>query len=149
MKRATAAAAVSVVLLTGAAAHASRTELPKGVVLFDAAQASWVPGGGPGSVRAPIYGDPASEGPYLHVIKVPPDTTNRAHSYSDTRTYTVISGTWYVGFGDTYDASKLIGLAAGSYYGLPAGQSVFNATKSDGAVIQIGGTGPTRHIETR
>jgi hypothetical protein len=113
--------------------------------VFDAGKATFVPGGGPGSTRAAIYGDPEQSGPYLHVIRVPPGQVGAPHRYSDTRTYTVIAGTWYVGFGER--AEPAIGLPAGSFYRLPAGTVVVTATKDDGAVIQIGGIGPTHHID--
>ena len=126
---------------------AARSGVPDGVVLFDANAARWVEGGGPGSVRTPIFGDPRHAGAYMHLIRVPPNTTSLAHKYSDTRTYTVIAGTWHVGFGPRFDRSQLRALPAGSYYSLPAGVAVFNATGDDGATIQIGGTGPTEHID--
>jgi hypothetical protein len=136
-------------LVMGASVFVFPPQVPHGVVLFDAGRTTWTPGGGPGSVRASIYGDPSKPGPYLHIIKVPPHAMNSAHSYSDDRRYTVISGTWYVGFGKTHNESQLIALSAGSYYALPAGVAVFNKTKDDGAIIQIQGTGPTQHIDLK
>ena len=50
------------------------------------------------------------------------------------------------GFGKTFDESKLIALPAGSFYTEPANLPHFVATKGDGAVVQIGGSGPTRQI---
>jgi uncharacterized RmlC-like cupin family protein len=127
--------------------HTLQSKVSSHVILFNSEQAAWEPGGGPGSVRAAIIGDPSKSGPYLHVIKVPANTRSAAHKYSDSRTYTIVAGTWYVGFGDQFDDAKLIALPPGSYYALPAGVSVFNATKDDGATIQIGGTGPSEHID--
>jgi hypothetical protein len=154
---------LAVTLALGAAFAASKPAVPDGVpdripdnipdnipdhvVLFDAKSAAWVEGGGPGSLRTPVFGDPGRIGPYMHLIRVPAETTSLAHKYSDTRTYTVIAGTWYVGFGSRFDRAQLRALPAGSYYSLPAGVAVFNATGQDGATIQIGGTGPTEHID--
>lgn len=140
-----AAAAISLALIAGA--PTPRGEVPADLVLFNANEASWTAGGGPGSLRAAIYGDPGKPGAYLHLISVPPNTVSRAHKYTDRRTYTVIRGTWYLGLGFHYDKSKLLALPAGSYYELPADTPVFNATAEDGATIQIGGTGPTEHID--
>jgi hypothetical protein len=147
MKRSPNFTAAALSLAACACVYAVQSRPPKGVVMFNSGEATWLPGGGPGSVRAPIYGDPSKPGPYLHLIKVPPNSVSGAHTYSDSRTYTVISGTWYVGFGNRYDESKLIALPPGSYYAVPAGVALFNATKDDGAVIQIGGTGPTQHVD--
>lgn len=121
-------------------------QLPDGVVLFDFAKATWVTEGTPGNARAIIYGHPSKPGLYLYVNKVRPNAVTQAHTHPDARTYTVLSGTWYVGFGDKYDESKLIALAPGSFYTEPAGVAHFVATKGDGAMVQIGGTGPTRQI---
>jgi len=131
-------------LAHGAVAEPS---VPDGVVLFNARDAEWTVGGGPGAVRTPIYGDPSQSGAYLHLIKVPPNAVGRARKYTDDRTYTVIAGTWFIGFGDRFDRSRLLELPAGSYYALPAGVAVFNATAGDGATLQIGGHGPTEHID--
>ena len=133
-------------LVASSAAHAGPA-LPAGVVLFNAGEAEWEAGGGPGSMRTPVYGDPAQAGAYLHLIRVPPDTIGRARKYTDARTYSVVAGTWLIGFGTRFDRSQLIALPAGSYYALPAGVAVFNATAGDGATIQIGGHGPTEHID--
>jgi hypothetical protein len=136
----------AVIALIVACARTTSTS-PESIVVFDIERAEFEPGGGPGSTRAAIFGDPSRAGPYLHVIRVPPNMTSPPHEYSDARTYTVIAGTWYLGFGDHYDAAKLVALHAGSFYRLPARTAVFTTTKDDGAVIQIGGTGPSRHIE--
>ena len=58
------------------------------------------------------------------------------------RSYTVLSGTWYIGFGEKFDESKLIALPPGSYYTEPANKPHFVLTK-EAVVVQIGGTGPT------
>jgi quercetin dioxygenase-like cupin family protein len=125
-------------------------QVPEGAIMFNFAKAKWERPSEGGNERATIYGDPTKSGPYLYVVKMPPRASSRenprAHSHPDTRNYTVISGTWYIGFGDKYDDSKLIALPAGSYYTEPAGLPHFVTTKSDGAVVMFGGTGPTRQI---
>ena len=125
-------------------------EVPKEAVMFNFAKAKWVRVSEGGGERATILGDPSKAGPYLYVSKIPPRAASagapRPHSHPDSRNYTVISGTWYIGFGDKYDESKLIELPAGSYYTEPAGVPHFVTTKSEGAVVMFGGTGPTRQI---
>jgi hypothetical protein len=134
-------------LLAVSSGARSAPVVPEGVEFFNAGEAEWEAGGGPGSMRAPIYGDPSRAGAYLHLIRVPPNTVGRARKYTDARAYTVVAGTWLIGFGSRFDRSKLIALPAGSYYSLPAGVAVFNATGDDGATVQIGGQGPTEHID--
>lgn len=67
----------------------------------------------------------------------------QAHSHPDDRTYTVVSGTWRIGWGDNYDESKLITLHPGSFYTEPAGVPHFVATPDGEAIVQVTGTGPT------
>ena len=83
-------------------------------------------------------------GPYLYRVKFPKGRVVQAHSHPDDRTYTVISGTWYIGWGETYDESRLMALPAGSFYTEPAGVQHFVATLDDEAVVQVTGTGPTK-----
>jgi hypothetical protein len=60
-------------------------------------------------------------GPYVYRIKFPKGRVVQAHSHPDDRLYTVVSGTWYIGWGTAYDESKLTGLLPGSFYTEPAG----------------------------
>jgi quercetin dioxygenase-like cupin family protein len=122
-------------------------EVPHGVTMFNAAKGPWQkdPAGGE---LALIYGDPAKPGPYLYVRKSGARRGPAAepHTHPDNRTYTVISGTWYVGFGTQFDEAKLIALPAGSVYTEPAGVPHFVVIKDDGVIVQVGGTGPTRIV---
>ena len=121
-------------------------ELPQGVVMLNAAKAQWEKSLIGESAK--IYGDQTKPGRYLFLTKPRPgqSVASKPHTHPDTRTYTVISGTWYVGFGDKFDESKLIALPAGSYYTEPAGVAHFVLIKDEGVVVQIGGTGPSRLI---
>jgi len=90
-------------LVTCAVAYAQ--QLLPGAVMFNFAKANWVPqpGGAAGAERATILGDPTKPGPYIYVVKMPPYASAQAarpHTHPDTRSYTVLSGTWYIGFGD-------------------------------------------------
>jgi len=139
---------VATFCLAAACTVAYAQQLPEGAVMFNFAKAKWVRQAEGGGERATIVGDPTKPGPYLYVVKFPPRSLTgalpRSHSHPDTRNYTVISGTWYIGFGEKYDESKLIALPAGSYYTEPAGKPHFVTTKNEGAVVMFGGTGPTQ-----
>jgi quercetin dioxygenase-like cupin family protein len=76
-------------------------------------------------------------------VKFPANFTVQAHSHPEDRTYTVISGTWYIGYGDKLDSAKLKALPAGSFHTEPANANHFVVIKEGGAVVQITGTGPT------
>jgi len=75
-------------------------------------------------------------------VKFPAGQVVQAHSHPDDRIYTVISGTWYIGWGEKFDESKLTALPPGSLYTEPAKVTHFITTKED-VVVQVSGTGPT------
>lgn len=118
-------------------------DLPSGAVRITAKELKWGPGRLPGQQLAPLVGDGTKPGPYVQRVKFPPNYTAQAHSHPEDRTYTVISGTWYVGYGDKLDPAKLKALPAGSFHTEPANVSHFVVTKKESAIVQISGTGPT------
>jgi quercetin dioxygenase-like cupin family protein len=96
----------------------------------------------PGLENVDLMGDISKPGPIVTRTKFPPNFTLQAHTHPDDRTYTIISGTWYVGWGTKFDETKLKALPAGSFYSEPANVPHFVATKGDGAEVQISGTAP-------
>lgn len=103
----------------------------------------WKPGRVQGTENADIIGDATKPGPYVQRVKFPPNFTVQPHTHPDERQYTVISGTWYVGWGDKFDETKLKALPPGSFYTEPANVSHFVASKGEPVIFQITGTGPT------
>jgi hypothetical protein len=69
----------------------------------------------PGLGLAKVLGDAKQSGSFVHRVKFPQGRIVQAHSHPDDRTYTVLSGTWYIGWGDEYDPDKLTALPAGSF----------------------------------
>jgi quercetin dioxygenase-like cupin family protein len=96
-----------------------------------------------GGQSALIYGDPRQAKPYITRVKLPYGYLIPPHSHPDERVYTVISGTFYVGFGDTFDAAALKSFPAGSTFVLPAHASHFHQMRSGEAIVQISGVGPS------
>ena len=90
-----------------------------------------------------LYGDPTRSGLYTIQLAVPANTRIEAHSHPDNRVATVISGTWYFGYGDRHDESDLKALPAGSFYTEPAGLLHFARTGQTAVVLQISGIAPT------
>jgi len=97
----------------------------------------------PGLGLSKIVGDAKKPGAFVHRVKFPKGRIVQAHSHPDDRTYTVLSGTWYIGWGDNYDPAKLTALPAGSFYTEPAGVPHFISTPDGEAIVQVTGTGPT------
>lgn len=118
-------------------------ELPEGAVRITTEELKWRPGRVPGHEIAQLVGDSTKPGPYVERVKFPPNSISQAHSHPESRMYTVISGTWYVGYGDKFDPSKLKALSPGSFYTEPANVTHFSQIKDDGVVVQIVGNGPT------
>jgi hypothetical protein len=90
-----------------------------------------------------LFGDPSKAGFYSILLFVPAHTTIQGHSHRDDRMATVVSGTWYFGYGDHFDAISLKKLPPGSVYSEPGAHNHFARTDKDAVVVQISGYGPT------
>jgi quercetin dioxygenase-like cupin family protein len=97
----------------------------------------------PGLGVAHIISKGTEPGPYVYRVQFPKGRMVQPHWHPDDRTYTVLKGNWYIGWGETFDESKLIKLGPGSFYTEPARVPHFVATPDGEAVVQITGTGPT------
>ena len=128
--------------LTVSSAYAA-DDLPEGALRITTDELVWKPGRVPGHEIAALMGDSTKPGPYVERVKFPPNSISHAHSHPESRAYTIISGTWYVGYGDKFDAAKLKALPAGSFYTEPANVNHFSQIKEDGVVVQIVGVGPS------
>jgi hypothetical protein len=71
----------------------------------------------PPSARLAIaVGQPLREGPYTIRVKVPGGVKLMPHSHPEDRIYTVISGIFYIGLADKFDAREVTSLSAGQRY---------------------------------
>ena len=89
-----------------------------------------------------LFGDPSKADLYSILLYVPAHTTIQAHSHRDHRMATVVSGTWYFGYGDAFDESVLKELPPGSFYTEPPGVNHFGLTREE-VLIQMTGIGPS------
>lgn len=90
-----------------------------------------------------LSGDPSQPGLYTIEIRVPANTRIQAHTHKDPRTATVVSGTWYFGYGEVAGDPLVKALPPGSFYSEPKHVAHFALTRSEPAVVQITGWGPT------
>jgi quercetin dioxygenase-like cupin family protein len=97
----------------------------------------------PPSVRlAVVVGQPSEPGPYTIRVKAPHGEKLMPHKHPEDRVYTVISGVFYIGLGDEFDASKLEAYPPGAVIILPGNTSHFHWAKSGEYVTQVTAMGP-------
>jgi hypothetical protein len=97
----------------------------------------------PPSVQlAVVVGQPSAPGPYLTRVKVPSGVKLMPHKHSEDRIYTVMSGVFYIGRGERFDADKLQAYPPGAVIVLPGNTWHFHWAKSGEYVTQISAIGP-------
>ena len=97
----------------------------------------------PASVRlAIVVGQPATAGPYVIRVRVPHDVKLMPHLHPEDRVYTVISGVFYIGLGNQFDADKLQAYPPGSVIILPGNTPHFHWAKSGEYISQVSAIGP-------
>jgi quercetin dioxygenase-like cupin family protein len=94
-----------------------------------------------GAKFAVLEGDPSKEGPFTMRLKVPNGYRIPPHTHPKTERLTVISGTFRLGMGETFDADKMRDLTAGTYGFWPAGMKHYAAAKGE-TIVQLHGIGP-------
>jgi quercetin dioxygenase-like cupin family protein len=117
----------------------------KDTIQIHAEDITWIPAPKPlppGPIMTVLEGDPKKEGFFTIRIKFPPHYMIPAHLHPKDERVTVLSGTIYVGFGNTSDLTKGSAFTAGSFYINPAGSHHYVYTKDEGAIVQITGIGP-------
>ncbi|MDB5282970.1 MAG: cupin [Bacteroidota bacterium] len=91
---------------------------------------------------AVLVGNPKLAEPYVVRVKVPAGVILMPHIHPEDRIYTVISGVFYIGIGEKFDASKLIAYPPGSVIVLPGNTPHFHWAKSGEYVTQVTAIGP-------
>jgi quercetin dioxygenase-like cupin family protein len=116
-----------------------------GVMALTPAEMKWSAQGGlalPGLEQTILIGDPAKPGPYTVRLRFPAGFKVAPHTHPDSREVTILSGTWYTGYGEKADAAALKELPAGSFYTEPAGVAHYVEIREP-TMIQVSGTGPS------
>ena len=96
----------------------------------------------PSARLAIVVGEPSQLGPYTIRVKVPLGVKLMPHRHPEDRVYTVISGVFYIGLGDRFDADKLQAYPPGSVIVLPGDTWHFHWAKSSEYVTQVTAIGP-------
>ena len=91
---------------------------------------------------AVVVGQPSEPGPYTIRVKAPHGAKLMPHRHPEDRVYTVISGVFYIGLGEQFEADKLQAYPPGSVIVLPGDTPHFHWAKSGEYITQITALGP-------
>jgi len=128
-----------------AVVHGLRAQAMPEAMALTPSEMKWAAQGGlamPGMEQANLVGDPSRPGPYTLRLKFPAGYKLAPHTHPDYREVTILSGTWYTGYGEKFDAAALKELPAGSFYTEPANVAHFVEVREP-VTIQVKGTGPS------
>lgn len=114
-------------------------------VLVNVKELKWVDGPASlpkGAKMAVVEGDPAAPNALFTIrVKLPNNFKIMPHSHPADEHITVISGTFNMGMGETFDMKKATALTAGGFGVMPVGHKHFAFSKGE-TVIQLHGVGP-------
>ena len=136
-----------VICCLGAASIASGSGAETGTdaMALTPSEIKWQAQGGlalAGMEQANLVGNPSSPGPYTVRLKFPAGYKLAPHTHPDHREVTILSGTWYTGYGEKFVQATLKALPAGSFYTEPANVAHFVEVREP-VTIQVRGTGPS------
>ena len=95
----------------------------------------------PGAKIAVLEGDPSREGPFTMRLLLPAGYRIPPHLHPTVERLTVLSGTFYLGVGDTLDERAATAMPAGGYFSMPARMHHYAFTREQ-TMVQLHGIGP-------
>jgi hypothetical protein len=131
-----------------AIAHGLHAQAKPEAIAMTPPEMNWGAQGGlamAGMEQVNLVGDPSKPGPYTLRLKFPAGYKLAPHSHPDSREVTILSGTWYTGYGEKFDGAALNALPAGSFYTEPANLAHFVEVREP-VMIQVSGTGPSERV---
>jgi quercetin dioxygenase-like cupin family protein len=133
-----------VLTLAVAGVAAAQDMSPSGHVVAAPMDLEWGPAPPifePGSSIAVVAGNPFAAGPYVVRLRMPAGYKIAPHWHPTDENVTVISGTFAVGMGETWDDGSLHELPPGGFVLLPAEMRHYAMSVTEGEV-QVHGMGP-------
>jgi quercetin dioxygenase-like cupin family protein len=106
------------------------------------AEIKWVRNAASTNESAVLFGDPSRPGPYVVRLKWLPGNMSRPHFHPNDRFFVVLSGTWWMGTGETFDPESTVPAPAGSYVVHYANKVHYDGAKNEETIIQVWGMGP-------
>ncbi len=94
-----------------------------------------------GYARAMLEGEAGKAVPFTYRVRLPAGFRFQPHTHAGDEHVTVLQGAWSFGVGESFDASRLRSLPAGSFVVIPASTPHFVATEGE-TIIQVHGIGP-------
>jgi len=94
-------------------------------------------------IQVAVVSDNPEDGFYTLRVKFPQDAETPPHYHPDTRTVTVISGTYYFGEGEIFTANNMQACPPGIIIVVPAGKPHFSWAQDGEVIIHEAGIGPT------
>jgi quercetin dioxygenase-like cupin family protein len=94
-----------------------------------------------GAQMAVLQGNPGSNGLFTVRLRFPDGYKIAPHTHPTDENVTVISGTFRVGMGDTFDTKKMMALKTGGFVTAPANQAHY-AVAEGATVVQVHAMGP-------
>lgn len=138
------AGACAVALAVAALTTLAQPAAPPTHVLVTPADIVWGPAPpslNPAAKLAVLFGNPGESGPFVIRLHAPAGFKVAPHWHPTAEHVTVLSGTFAVGMGESFDEKGLHDLPPGGFVMLPAEMRHFAMAKTD-IVIQVHGTGP-------
>ncbi|EKE75141.1 cupin domain-containing protein [Gallaecimonas xiamenensis] len=120
-------------------------EMMQGHIMANADGLNWAPGPGSlpaGSQVAVLEGNPGAAGPFTLRLRFPANYQIKPHWHPTVEHVSVLTGTLYMGLGETYDEDKAKALTPGGFAAMDMGTRHYAFTKDEGTVIQLHGMGP-------
>lgn len=113
------------------------------IVAVAPAGLSWTTDGATKVARAPVFGDPALDGPFAQRVKLPAGYRSGKRAFDREVSATVLGGELKVSLGD---AIAVQSLPAGSFLRIPAGVA-FEESAPNGAEYELRGVGPVAKVQ--
>jgi hypothetical protein len=134
-------AALPALLLLAGSVHAIELD-PKIVGFKLPDQIKWTENARAGNRTVVLQGDPAKPGPYAMLLTWLPGNMSRPHFHPNDRFFMVLSGTWWVGNGGTFDPEATVAMPAGTHVIHWAKGVHYDGAKTEPATILVWGEGP-------
>jgi len=97
----------------------------------------------PGARLSVVQGDPSKEGLFVYRLKMPANYRIPPHVHKASENVTVLSGVFFIGVGEKFDAQAGQELPVGGFAAIPPDHPHFAWAGSQETVVQVHGMGPS------